>query len=855
MADDKEKTTKQPADEIGYVKDKSIEQEMQGSYLDYAMSVIVARALPDVRDGLKPVHRRIIYAMGEMSLLHNKKYTKSAKIVGEVLGKYHPHGDLAVYDTLVRMAQTFAMRYRLVDGQGNFGSMDGDTAAAMRYTEARMTKQSEEMLTDIDKDTVDFVENYDGSLEEPSVLPAKVPQLLLNGSVGIAVGMATNIPTHNLGEICSAVAHLIDNPKATSEELMEFVPGPDFPTGGKIYGTEGIRAAYSTGKGKIVVRGEAEIEENGKAQRIIVSSLPYQVNKADLIAKIADLVKQKKIEGISGLRDESDRKEGVRIIVDLKANSYPKKVLNQLFDMTALQSAFHANLLALAGGIQPKVFTLDQILHEFIKHRQVVIRRRTQYLLKRAEAREHILEGLKKALDQIDAIIATIKKSPTKEEAQKALMAGFDLSALQSAAILDMRLSQLAALERKKIEDELEEIKAMIAQYKAILGSEEKILEIVKQETLEVKENYGDKRKTKILAQELGSFKTEDLVPNEDVLVTMTKDNYIKRIPTDSYKHQGRGGKGVVGMGTKEADVIEHIVQAETHDDIMFFTDRGRVFTTKVYEVPSGSRQAKGQAIVNVLQISPEEKVTAMIAVSKKRSQEAKYFFMATQRGSVKKTEVEKYRNIRKTGIKAIGLKDGDTLRFVDTTSGNDHIMLVSQRGQGILFDEKQVRPMGRSASGVRGIKLRESDNLISLDVIRGESAQLLTVLENGYGKRTEVFKHFKPQNRGGMGVRASKTTTKTGQVIHALVLSDDTGDLVLVSRGGQVIRIKIKSVKRLGRDTQGVTLMRLKGSDKVASVTLVKEEVAVNDSSVTVPTVQPSPEQTDEEQKPSSQS
>ncbi len=838
--------------EIGYIKDKSIEQEMQNSYLDYAMSVIVARALPDVRDGLKPVHRRIIYAMGEMGLVHNRKHTKSAKIVGEVLGKYHPHGDLAVYDTLVRMAQNFAMRYRMVDGQGNFGSMDGDTAAAMRYTEARMTRQAEEMLVDIDKETVDFKENYDGSIMEPSVLPAKIPYLLLNGSVGIAVGMATNIPTHNLGEICDAIACLIDNPKASVDELMQLIPGPDFPTGGKIYGKEGIKATYSTGKGKIVVRGEAEIEESGKNQRIVISSLPFQVNKADLIAKIADLVKSKKIEGITGLRDESDRKEGVRIIVDLKANSYPKKILNQLYDMTALQSAFHANLLALEKGIQPKVFTLDQLLLEFIQHRQIVIRRRTEFLLKRAQDREHILEGLKIALDSIDEIIAVIKKSPNKEEAQKALMAGFNLSERQATAILDMRLSQLSALERQKIEDELKEVKAMIEEYKSILSDEQKILSLIKKETLEIKENYGDKRKTKILAQELGNFSAEDLVPNENVLVTLTKDNYIKRVPTESYKHQGRGGKGVVGMGTKEEDVIEHIVQAETHDNIMFFTDRGRVFTTKVYELPSGSRQAKGQAIVNVLQITPEEKVTAMIAISKQRSSSEKFFFMATENGAVKKTEIEKYRNIRKTGIKAIGLKDKDTLRFVDTSTGKDHIMLVSQKGQGILFDEKQVRPMGRSASGVRGIKLRPGDKVMSMSVIRTEQADLLTVLENGFGKRTQVFKHFKAQNRGGMGVRASRTSTKTGLVIHALVLEGSEKDLVLVSREGQVIRIKVKAVKRLGRDTQGVTLMRLKSGDKVASVTMVDQSEESTNSAVASPKAQNAAGYKDEREKKS---
>ncbi len=815
---------KQPQEEIGYIKPKNIETEMEGSYLDYAMSVIVARALPDVRDGFKPVHRRIVYAMGEMGLTHNHKYTKCAKIVGEVLGKYHPHGDLAVYDSLVRMAQDFAIRYKLVNGQGNFGSMDGDTAAAMRYTEAKMTKHSEEMLADIDKDTVDFTDNYDGSLSEPKILPSKLPQLLLNGSVGIAVGMATNIPTHNLGEVADAVIKLIDNPEASVEDLMECLPGPDFPTGGRIYGTEGIKSAYSTGKGKIVIRGDAVIEENGKAQRIIISSLPYQVNKADLITKIADLVKLKKIEGISGLRDESDRNEGVRITIDLKSNSYPKKVLNQLFDYTALQTAFHANFLALVNGIEPRILTLPQLLSEFVKHRQVVVRRRTEYLLKKAEERAHILEGLKIALDNIDEVVKTIKQSPDKDKAQAALMEKFKLSKPQADAILEMRLSSLAALERQKIEDELELKRKEIAEFKAILSDEKRILEIVKEETLEIKENLADERRTKIISQEIGGFQAEDLIPNETVLVTLTKDNYIKRIPVSAYKNQGRGGIGVQGITMKETDTIDFIAQASTHDDIMFFTDRGRVFTTKVYEIPSGSRQAKGQAIVNVLQISPEEKVTAMVVTNKEFIKQSKYFFMATEKGVIKKTEIIKYQNIRKTGIKAIGLKEDDKLRFVGTSDGNKKIILVSQKGQGIVFEESQVRPMGRSASGVRGMKLRPGDMIVSMKVI-GDSDVLLTILENGFGKRTDIAKHFKTQNRGGMGVRASKVTAKTGTVVEALVLDDDSGDLIMVSNSGTVIRIKVKTVKKLGRDTQGVRLMRLRKDDKVASVTRVIED------------------------------
>ena len=837
MPDDKEYN---PGEEIGYIKPRHIEREMQDSYLDYAMSVIVARALPDVRDGLKPVHRRILYAMGEMGLQHNHRHTKSAKIVGEVLGKYHPHGDLAVYDTLVRMAQNFAMRYPLVDGQGNFGSMDGDSAAAMRYTEARMGAISEELLADIDKNTIDFVENYDGTLHEPPVLPTKVPQLLLNGSVGIAVGMATNIPTHNLSEVADAVIYRIDHPETDPEGLMEFVKGPDFPTGGSIHGLEGIKAAYSTGRGKIVIRGIADIEETKKGGwRILISELPYQVNKAELISRMAELVKSKKIEGISDLRDESDRTQGVRIIVELKSSAHPKKILNQLFEMTALQTAFHVNFLALVNGIEPRILTLVQVIDEFIKHRQIVIKRRTEYLLARAEERAHILEGLKIALDSIDAVIATIKKSATKEAAQKSLMESFQLSQPQATAILDMRLSALAALERQKIEDELTEKKKLIAELKAILADEARVMAIIKDETQDIKERFGDKRRTKIIRQELGSFSAEDLIPNETVLVMLTKSNYIKRVPVDTYKKQGRGGKGIVGMTTKDEDVVEHLSLANTHDDIMFFTDRGRVFTTKVYNLPSVSRQSKGQAIVNVLQISPEEKVTAIITLGKLGVADNKYLFMATEKGIVKKTALDAYRNIRKTGIIAMGLKGDDKLRWVKMTSGTDRIILVSRRGQGILFEESQARPMGRSASGVRGIKLREGDALVALDVVKNDASSLLTVLQNGFGKRTRIKNHFKPQNRGGMGIRASKTSQKTGNVVEAMIIEGDDGELVLVSREGQTIRIKLKSAKPLGRDTQGVTLMRLKKDDKVASVTLVRESedeaVVVPDSGVSV--------------------
>jgi len=806
--------------EIGYIKQRIIETEMQESYLDYAMSVIVARALPDARDGLKPVHRRILYAMGEMNLWHNRKHTKSAKIVGEVLGKYHPHGDLAVYYTMARMAQDFAMRYRMVDGQGNFGSMDGDSPAAMRYTEARLTSQAAEMLADIDKDTVDFIDNYDGSLKEPRVLPTKLPQLLLNGTVGIAVGMATNIPTHNLTELCDGIIKLIDTPEATVDDLMEFIKGPDFPTGANIHGVEGIKSAYHTGKGKIVIRAEAKIEEHGKSFRIVVSEIPYQVNKADLITKIADLVKNKKIEGISDLRDESDRTEGVRIVIDLKTTAHPKKILNLLYEQTSLQTAFHCNFLTLVDGIKPTVLNLKGILEEFIKHRRSVVRRRTEFLLARAQERAHILEGLKIALDHIDEVIDTIKKSASRDAAQKALMAKFELSEIQSNAILDMRLSALSALERQKVEDELKEKLALIAELQAILADEDKILQIIRDEIVDIKTRFGDERKTRIHTTEIGGFNAEDLIPNEAVLITLTKSNYVKRVPVNTYKNQGRGGKGIVGMATKEEDAIVHMAQVNNHDDIMFFTDRGRVFTTKVYEIPQVSRQSKGQAIVNVLQISPEEKVTAMIALDNETRTTSKYLFMATRGGVVKKTSLDAYANIRKTGIIAIGLHDNDKLAWVAPTSGEDKIMLVSHKGQGICFEESQVRPMGRSASGVRGLKLRSGDQLVSMDIVDNDNDMLLTVLENGFGKRTPVKKYFKVQNRGGVGVRASRVSEKTGLVVEATVVNGDDGDLVLVSESGQVIRILLKSVKKLGRDTQGVTLMRLNKGDKVASVT-----------------------------------
>ncbi|EKD56126.1 MAG: hypothetical protein ACD_58C00295G0003, partial [uncultured bacterium] len=812
--------------QYGLVKARGIEVEMKESYLDYAMSVIVARALPDVRDGLKPVHRRVLFSMHELGLTSRAKYRKSATVVGDVLGKYHPHGDSAVYETMVRLAQHFSMRYPLVDGQGNFGSIDGDNAAAMRYTEAKLTAIAEEMLADIDKNTVDFTPNFDGSREEPTVLPSRVPQLLLNGTLGIAVGMATNIPPHNLGELCDGIRHLIDNPEAEVDELMQFIKAPDFPTGANIYNLDDIKQAYATGKGKVLMRAVANIEEkkSGNGFRIIVSEIPYQVNKSDLISKIAELVKLKKIEGISDLRDESDRKEGVRIVIELKSNAYPKKVLNLLYELTSMQSTFHINMLALVDGIQPRILTLKNVLEEFIKHRQVVVRRRTEFELARAKDRAHILEGLKIALDHIDEIIALIKKSETKEIAHKNLMKGFKLSDKQAAAILEMRLSALAGLEHQKIEDELKEKLELIKRLEAILASKDEILRIIKEELQETRDKYADERRTKIVAENIGSFRAEDLIPNEQVVITLTKTNYIKRVPIATYRSQNRGGVGVTGMATKEEDVVEHLLVAKTHDNIMFFTDKGRLFAAKVYDLPAASRQAKGQNIVNVLQISPDEKVTTIITQSKDQKLKAKYFFMGTKFGVVKKTLIEAYENVRKTGLIAIKLNDGDELNWVTMTTGDNSIIMVTRNGQSIYFGEKDVRPMGRSAAGVRGIKLRPGDEVITMDVIPQENLDVFTVLGRGFGKRT-MIKNFTKQRRGGIGIRASKTSEKVGKVVEALVVDGNDGEVVIVSTHGQMIRMALKSVKRLGRDTQGVTLMRLKPGDKVASMTVFNKD------------------------------
>lgn len=815
--------------EVGNLVSRDLKVEMETSYLDYAMSVIVSRALPDVRDGLKPVHRRVLYGMYETGLRHNVKYRKSAKVVGEVMGNYHPHGDSAIYDTLARMAQDFSMRYPMVDGQGNFGSMDGDSPAAMRYTECRMASIAEEMLVDIDKDTVNWQDNYDGSTQEPVVLPARVPNLLLNGTMGIAVGMATNIPPHNLGELCGGISMLIDNPDATVEDLMKHVKGPDFPTGANIYNTEDIKAAYATGKGRIMMRAKAEIEEGKRGFKIIITEIPYQVNKSSMIEKIADLVKDKKIDGISDLRDESDR-HGVRVVIELKANSYPKKVLNRLFELTQMQTAFHVNMLALTPDLEPRVMTLKDVLSYYIEHRRNVIERRTKYELKKAKDRAHILEGLRIALDNIDEVINTIRSSANREEAKKNLMAKFQLSVLQSDAILDMRLSALAALERKRIEDEYEEIIKRISYLEDLLAHPEKILSLIKTDLKEVTDKYGDDRRTTIFPGELGTFQAEDLIPDQKVIVALSRGNYIKRQEIETYRKQTRGGFGVVGMTTKEEDIVDYLVCAGTHDDIYFFTNKGRVFKSKVYELPASSRQSKGTPIVNIVQISQNEKVTSILTVPK--TDTSKYFIMGTKNGSIKKTEIEKYENIRKTGIVAVGLRGNDELKWVKMSEGKDIIVEVSQKGQAICYPETDVRPMGRSASGVSGMKLRSRDEVMSMDVVSGgnisfdvkstnRGPDMLIVLENGFGKRT-MLKNFHLQKRGGMGIRAANCTPKTGNVIGMHIAYSDLGDVILASRKGQFIRMELAKIKRLGRDTQGVTLMKLRDGDKVSSVALI---------------------------------
>ncbi|TSC93410.1 MAG: DNA gyrase subunit A [Candidatus Berkelbacteria bacterium Licking1014_7] len=806
-----------------------LEKEMQDSYLDYAMSVIVSRALPDVRDGLKPVHRRILFAMHEMKLRYNAKHRKSATVVGSVLGKYHPHGDKAVYDSMVRMAQEFSMRYKLIDGQGNMGSVDGDSPAAMRYTEAKMARLTDYMLFDIEKETVNFAENFDATRKEPIVLPSRVPNLLINGTLGIAVGMATNILPHNLSEVIDAILAQINKPEIMPEELAEIVRGPDFPTGGLIFDGTNIKYIYLSGKGPVVCRGEAMIDEDDKgANQILISSIPYQVNKADLVAKIANLVKTKKIEGISDIRDESDRKSGVRIVIDLRSNAFAKKILNQIYKLTPLQTVFHMNLVALVDGIQPRLLSLKEIIFEFIKHRKDVVARRTQYELKMAKNREHILAGLKIALDHIDEIVSTIRNSQDREEAKGNLIQKFKFTEIQAIAILEMKLSALAGLERQKVLDELAYIKTEIERLSKILEDPKLVLRIISEELQEIKEKFGDERKTKIFKNPLGKFNVEDLIPDEKVIVTITSGNYIKRIPVGSYKAQRRGGKGIMGMGTRLEDEMKHILTASTHDEIMFFSNLGKIFKAKVFEIPTGSRISKGHSLANVIQLGPDEIITTVLTVPNKKS-EGKYLVMATKQGKIKKTLIDVYQNVRKSGIIAIKLSASDELRFVKTTRGSDSIIQVSQNGQAIFYSEKNARPMGRSAAGVKGIKLREGDEVIATEVVsQDENPDLLTILENGYGKRTIIKNNFRHQKRGGIGVRASKVSIKTGKLVSAIVSIANDSDLMLASQKGIIIRVPIKSVKRLGRNTMGVTLMRFKGQDKVSSVGIIDKEKTI---------------------------
>ncbi len=808
---------------IGRLAPRSIVTEMEESYLDYAMSVIVSRALPDARDGMKPVHRRILYVMHELGLRSSAKFRKSAAVVGDVMGKYHPHGDSSIYDALARMAQDFSMRHMLVNGQGNFGSIDGDNPAAMRYTEAKMQKITEEMLQDIEKNTVEFRPNYDGSKKEPSVLPAKVPNLLLNGTVGIAVGMATNIPPHNLGELIDATLHLIDNPDATVEDLLGFIQGPDFPTGGIVYDKEVLKQAYLTGRGSVVVRGKAEIEE-GKNGRwhIRINEIPYQVNKSNMIEKMARLVTDKVIAGISDIRDESDR-EGIRIMIELKKDCYPQKVLNQLFKHTELQSSFGYNCIALADGLQPRLLNLQEMLQIFIDHRREVITRRITYDRDRAKERAHILEGLKIALDDIDAVIETIKKSADKEIAKENLVKKFKLTEIQADAILQMRLQTLSGLERQKIEDELAEKLKFIAECEAILKDKKKIDAIVSKETSEINDKHAEERRTTIVKHAVGQFSAKDTIPNSPMIVALTTGGYVKRLSPMQFRSQQRGGKGVKGMTTKDEDEIQTLLHVMNHDDLLFFTNTGRVFKLPAYELPQGSRIAKGQAIVNLLQLQPDEVVTAIL---KSELEDKTHLFMITEKGTVKRTELTQFDNIRRSGLIAQKTIPGDRLKWVLATSGTDEILIVTKKGKAIRFPEKDVRAMGRAAAGVRGIKLGAGDIVVEAgEISDSKTSMLLVVMENGLGKMTSV-EEYRFQGRGGSGVKAAQLTAKTGEIVGGCILQEgEDGDLICLSKQGQAIRMKLSDIPSRGRATQGVIVMRLKAKDKVATMSVVMED------------------------------
>lgn len=822
-------TIKVAADHSRVVELKTVEDVMEWSYLRYSMSVIIDRALPDVRDGLKPIHRRILYAMERNGWRPGTKFTKSANIVGEVMGKYHPHGDSAIYDAMVRLAQDWVMRAPLVEGQGNFGSMDGDPPAAHRYTEARMSRAGAALLTDLDKETVDFRDNYDGTQKEPVVLPAMLPNLLLNGQVGIAVGMATNIPTHNLGELCDAITYLIDNgaDNTTIDDLLKFVKGPDFPTGGIVYAGPAMKQAYLTGRGSVVIRAVTNIEETKRGRsQIVVSEVPYGVNKETLMKKIADLVKEKKIVGIQALRDESARGK-VRMVVELKKDAHAGKILNQLFKWTSLQTSFHYNMLALVDGIQPRILGLEDILNEYLKHRRSVVRRRTEYELRKAEERAHILAGLKIALDNIDEVIHLIRSSKDYETAKTGLMERFQLSEVQAQAILAMQLRKLTGLDRQAIENELAELLAKIAEYRAILADEQKILDIIKSELAEMKEKLGDARRTKIINHELGKMTDEDVIPEEDAVILLTDENYVKRTSMTDYRRQNRGGKGKRGLTTKESDTVAQLITASTHDFLSFFTNKGRVFRQRAFDVPAAGLQAKGTPVVNLLSLQPEEKVTSIIKYSKDEAQSGDgYLFMATTNGTIKKTKAKEYENIRANGLIAIKLDDGDELRWVRRTSGNDDVIMSTAFGQAIRFNEQDARSMGRSARGVRGIRLRPGDKVVGVDVVdpSNDKAKLLIMGERGYGKITKAS-NFPVHKRGGIGIKAAVVTAKTGNIMTVRSLDNDTKEIIVISAGGQTIRLAISDISVLGRATQGVRIMSLGAGDLVASVGLVADD------------------------------
>jgi len=819
--DKNKKTESAPEIPFANIIDQGISSEMRKSYLDYAMTVITARALPDVRDGLKPVHRRILHAMNEMGLPASAKTRKSAAVVGEVLGKYHPHGDIAVYDAISKMAQNFSFRYPLIIGQGNWGSVDGDSPAAMRYTECKMSKISGELLRDIEKETVDWRPNYDGMHKEPVVLPTAVPSLLLNGTLGIAVGMATNIAPHNLREVCQATAHLIDNKEATTEDLLQFIKGPDFPLGGIVFGSKDMHHAYGSGKGPVVTRGLAEIIENKAGMfQIIITSIPFRVNKAEMITKIADLVREKKIDGIKGLRDESTK--DIRVVIDLKQGSYPEKILNFLYKHTQLEETFHFNMVALVKGV-PQTLSLKSILEEFVEYRIIVVRKRTEFDLRKAEAREHILLGLKKALDHIDEIIKLIKKSKDVDEARANLMKVFKFSELQANAILEMRLQKLAGLERKKIEDELAEVQALIKSLKEILGSHKKILEIIKKELSDIAEKYGDDRRTKVVKGGAQEFSEEDLIPNEESVLVLTKGGYLKRTDPEEYRKQRRGGVGVVDLDTKEEDFVTNFLNTTTHSDLLFFTDKGKAYQIKMYEIPEGKRATRGKSIMNFLALASEEKVTSILPMPKEVKKSGLSLIMMTKQGVGKKVSADNFLDVRRSGLIAIKLSDGDELISADFVEKGDESVVVTANGQAIRFKESDIREMGRNATGVRAIKLRKGDFVVGANVIRKdkkEGADLLVIMENGYGKKTKI-KEYKVQKRGGSGIKTAKITGKTGKLISAkVVVEGETEELIAISKKSQVIRVDVKEVSELGRQTQGVRIMKLYEGDSIASLT-----------------------------------